>query len=43
VALAAAERADAAAASIVERYRRQTGQAGQAYVCVPAQGVHVVV
>jgi galactokinase len=42
VALAAAARAEEAAAAIIDRYRRQTGRDGQAYVCIPAQGVHVV-
>jgi galactokinase len=42
VALVAAAQAEAAADSIMDRYRERTGRPGQAFFCTPAQGVHVV-
>jgi len=42
VALAEAERAEEAAASIAARYREAAGRDGQAYVCTPAEGVRVL-
>jgi galactokinase len=42
VALVATPQSETAAVSIMDRYRQQTGRAGQAYVCIPARGVHVL-
>jgi len=41
VALASASFAEAAAATITERYRAATGLPGRAWICTPSQGTHV--
>jgi galactokinase len=42
VALVEAQHAEAAVATIGERYRRLTGRQGAAYICAPSDGAHVV-
>ncbi len=42
IALTEADRAEDAATTVIERYRRATSRAGQAYVTVPSQGAEVL-